>query len=227
MSELLFTGKQGDSRKRGNGLKKLRDSGPLSPAGRAGGDEGNRNQWIVSCLQGTVSRLRTRRFQRSALWVAGLLLSGSSLRAQEAAASKPVAEPEAPPPIFGMETTGSLDLGYRWNAGLRGSHDLYRSLVNLGEGPRLLGANLTMASPLGAGKYVDRIQLNASAWGGDPYNTVRLFAEKSGIYQFSFDYRKVDYFNFIPYIRESTAQPRHLSWGNIPSIPRAERWISI
>jgi hypothetical protein len=70
--------------------------------------------------------------------------------------------------------------------------------VNLGEGPRLLGANLTMMSPLGAGKYVDRIQLNASAWGGDPYNTLRLFAEKSKTYQFTFDYRKVDYFNFIP-----------------------------
>ena len=97
-----------------------------------------------------------------------------------------------------MDTTGTLDVGYRWNVGLRGSEDLYRSLVNLGEGPRLLGANLTMSSPLGAGKYVDRLQLNASAWGGDPYNTLRLFAEKSGAYQFSFDYRNVDYFNFIP-----------------------------
>ena len=61
-----------------------------------------------------------------------------------------------------------------------------------------LGANLTMNSPLGTGKYIDRLQLNASAWGGDPYNTLRLFAEKSEVYQFSFDYRKVDYFNFIP-----------------------------
>src|SRR5262245_50726520 len=113
---------------------------------------------------------------------------------QEAAA----AEPQASAPIFGMETTGTMDIGYRWNAGFRGSKDLYRTLVNLGEGPRLLGANLTMNSPLGAGKYVDRIQLNASAWGGDPYNTLRLFAEKSGVYQFSFDYRKVDYYNFIP-----------------------------
>ena len=118
--------------------------------------------------------------------------------AKETASPEPAKEPEAPAPVFGMETTGTLDLGYRWNVGLRGSEDLYRSLVNLGEGPRLLGANLTMSSPLGAGKYIDRLQLNASAWGGDPYNTLRLFAEKSGVYQFSFDYRKVDYFNFIP-----------------------------
>jgi len=127
-----------------------------------------------------------------------LLLTAPLLPAQETAPPEPAKEPQPAAPIFGMDTTGTLDLGYRWNAGLRGSRDLYRSLVNLGEGPRLLGANLTMNSPLGAGKYVDRLQLNASAWGGDPYNTLRLFAEKSEVYQFSFDYRKVDYFNFIP-----------------------------
>lgn len=127
----------------------------------------------------------------TALW---LFPPGSGLlQAQEA----PTAEPQ-PPPIFGMETSGTVDIGYRWNTGLRGSQDLYRSLVNLGEGPRLLGTNLTMNSPLGAGKYIDRLQLNASAWGGDPYNTLRLYAEKAGAYQFTFDYRKVDYFNFIP-----------------------------
>jgi hypothetical protein len=97
-----------------------------------------------------------------------------------------------------METTGTLDLGYRWTSGLRGSEDLYRSLVNLGEGPKLFGVNLNMNSPLGSNRYVDRLQLNASAWGGDPYNTLRLYAEKTGGYQFSFDYRKVNYFNFIP-----------------------------
>src|SRR5262245_40269376 len=123
------------------------------------------------------------------------LLANISIRAQEAAKTEPAAEPpaaetaaaepQASPPIFGMDTTGTVDIGYRWNVGLRGSQDMYRTLVNLGEGPRLLSANLTMNSPLGAGKYVDRIQLNASAWGGDPYNTLRLFAEKSRAYQFT------------------------------------------
>ena len=133
-------------------------------------------------------------------WLLWLLiqLASARLQAQEAPATTPVPEPEASAPIFGMETTGTLDVGYRWTAGLQGSQDLYRTLVNLGEGPRLLGANLTMNRPLGTGKYLDRLQLNASAWGGDPYNTFRLFAEKTGTYQFSFDYRKVDYYNFIP-----------------------------
>ena len=147
--------------------------------------------------------------------------------AKETASPEPAKEPPAPAPVFGMDTTGTLDVGYRWNVGLRGSEDLYRSLVNLGEGPRLLGANLTMSSPLGAGKYVDRIQLNASAWGGDPYNTLRLFAEKSGVYQFSFDYRKVELLSTSFLRSQILFLAKASSWVSIPSIPRAERWISI
>src|SRR5262245_37504024 len=66
-----------------------------------------------------------------------------------AAADTAAADPQPSPPVFGMETSGTLDIGYRWNAGLRGNQDMYRTLVNLGEGPRLLGANLTMSNPLG------------------------------------------------------------------------------
>ncbi len=120
------------------------------------------------------------------------------LEAQEAPQSEAPSEAQTAHQIAGMETTGSMDVGYRWTAGFRGNEDVYRSLVNLGEGPKLFDANLSMNSPLGSNKYVDRLQFNASSWGGDPYNTLRLYAEKSGVYQFSFDYRKVDYFNFIP-----------------------------
>ena len=97
-----------------------------------------------------------------------------------------------------MEATGSVDIGYRWKAGFSGNEDMYRSIVNLGQGPRLLGANFNLSNPLGKGKYVDRLQFNANSWGGDPYNTARLFAEKTGIYQFTFDYRNIKYFNMIP-----------------------------
>ena len=50
----------------------------------------------------------------------------------------------------------------------------------------------------GQREYVDRLQFNANSWGGDPYNTARLFAEKTGVYQFSLDYRNIKYFNNIP-----------------------------
>ena len=37
------------------------------------------------------------------------------------------------------KSAGSVDLGYRWNSNVAGSLDTYRSIVNLGEGPRVLG----------------------------------------------------------------------------------------
>ena len=110
----------------------------------------------------------------------------------------PPPEPTQPPKVLGMESTGTVDLGYRWTAGFRGNDDIYRSLVNLGEGPKLFGANLYFANPSGTNKYIDTLRLNASSWGGDPYNTLRLYAEKKDVYQFSFDYRNVNYFNSIP-----------------------------
>jgi hypothetical protein len=51
---------------------------------------------------------------------------------------------------------------------VRGNESVYRSLVNLGEGPKLFDANLSMNSPLGSNRYLDRLHFSASAWGGDP-----------------------------------------------------------
>ncbi len=195
MRDLLFTGKH-----RGSPMgvtRNLRGAAFFGSTGRGVGGEADRHHSIISRVKKAAGMLQVERSQPVFLALC-LLLTAPLLLAQETPSLEAAKEPQPPAPIFGMDTTGTFDLGYRWNTGLRGSQDLYRSLVNVGDGPRLLGANLTMNSPLGTGKYIDRLQLNASAWGGDPYNTLRLFAEKTGAYQFSFDYRKVDYFNFIP-----------------------------
>lgn len=199
MKDLLCTANRQDSEMEKNRANPGR-SAPLARTGRGVGGEGDCDAWIRPSSANQMARARLV-FLLICLLLTPLLCAQETASPEPAkgpASPEPAKEPQPPAPIFGMDTTGTLDVGYRWNVGLRGSEDLYRSLVNLGEGPRLLGANLTMNSPLGAGKYVDRLQLNASAWGGDPYNTLRLFAEKSGAYQFSFDYRNVNYFNYIP-----------------------------
>jgi hypothetical protein len=53
-----------------------------------------------------------------------------------------MAQPPAPDKESAL--TGSLELGYRWGTGVGGSFDSYRSVVNLGAGPTLLGAELTL-----------------------------------------------------------------------------------
>ena len=106
------------------------------------------------------------------------------------------AESPAPTPAAEQMATGSIDFGYRWRSGVGGSFDSYRSVVNLGEGPKLTGWDLTFQDP--KKRFFDRITTQGMDWGGDPYSTARVNATKAGIYDFRFDYRNIAYFNFLP-----------------------------
>jgi len=126
---------------------------------------------------------------------------------QEQAAPPPAAAAEAAPALAAEKTespapsteqwlTGSVDLGYRWLTDIRGSVPSYRSLINLGEGPKLFGLDFTAQDP--KKRLFDRLDLRAYGWGGDPYNTAHLDARKAGVYDFSADYRNIAYFNALP-----------------------------
>ncbi len=147
-------------------------------------------------------RLHTQRRRGPGMFFFLLILSfgGSFLHAQERPFENPKSAPDTGNPVLirGMEATGVVDVGYRSIAGFNGSQDYYRSVVNLGNGPRLLFANMDFQSPLGTKKYFDKLHFDASAWGGDPYNTIRVYAQKAGVYEFNFNYRNVDYYNYIP-----------------------------
>ena len=115
----------------------------------------------------------------------------------EAPATTPAAA-EAPSPVPSGESwlTGSIDVGYRWRTDVGGSFNTYRSIVNLGSGPKLLGADFTLTDP--QHRAFDQIRVRANSWGDDPYQTVHLDAKKSKLYDFSADYRDIAYFNFLP-----------------------------
>src|ERR1700733_8370499 len=78
---------------------------------------------------------------------------------------------EAPSPVPSAESwlTGSIDVGYRWGTGVGGSLDTYRSIVNLGSGPKLLGADFTFTDP--KHRAFDQINVRANGWGDDPNKT--------------------------------------------------------
>ena len=92
--------------------------------------------------------------------------------------------------------TGWIDLGYRWVSDSGGSFDTYRSLVNLGSGPKLLGAEFSLTDP--THRLFDRLRVRAYNLGGDPYQTIHVDAEKSKLYQFSADHRNITYFDVLP-----------------------------
>lgn len=138
-----------------------------------------------------------------------LLAVALPLMAQEPPAAAPAATPTptpapasasapAPPAATPADKwlTGTLDVGWRFTTGIEGDTNTYRSVVNLGRGPKLFGANFTIQPE--KNPFVDRIDVSANSWGGDPYNTARIEARKEGLYDLTFDYRNIAYFNFLP-----------------------------
>jgi hypothetical protein len=110
------------------------------------------------------------------------------------AAQAPPAAPAAPAAESWI--TGSVEAGYRFLTDVQGDFNTYRSVVNLGEGPKLFNADFTI-QPVNR-RFADRIDVHASSWGGDPYNTFRLDARRQGLYNLIFDYRNIAYYNFLP-----------------------------
>lgn len=119
-------------------------------------------------------------------------------KAEEPAKTEAHAKTEAPSPTPSTESwlTGSIDFGYRGWTGVGGSADSYRSLVNLGAGPKLLAAELSIIDP--KKRLFDQAHVRAYGWGGEPYSTLHFDARKSKLYDFNADYRDFIYFNNLP-----------------------------
>jgi len=127
--------------------------------------------------------------------------------ATAAAATQPDAS--SPVPETEQRFTGYIDLGYRWQTGVGGSLETYRSIVNLGAGPKLLGADFSIVNP--RHHLYDRVDVRAQSWGDEPYQSIHVDVEKLKLYNFNADYRDFAYFNYLP----SYADPLLSSQGLI------------
>ena len=124
--------------------------------------------------------------------------------AEQAAPAKADEKAASPAPSTEEWFTGSFEVGYRWVTDVRGSFPTYRSIVNLGDGPKLIGLDFTITDP--KHRLFDRLDARANGWGGDPYNTAHLDVGKRGLYTLSADYRNIAYFNAIPSFANPFAQ---------------------
>ncbi len=123
----------------------------------------------------------------------GCLAIAPEMGAQEKPAP---ARPQSPVVQSEPVLTGTADVGYRWAAGVGGDLNTYRSVVNLGSGPKLFGLDWTLKDP--SHRLFDSAQFRASSWGGDPYNTAQVEVRRERAYRLLVDYRKIAYFNFLP-----------------------------
>jgi len=132
--------------------------------------------------------------------------TASSAQPPAASSSQPAAAASAPAAIAPKPSgedwfQGSIQFGYRWIPNIDGSFDTYRSVVNLGQGPKLFDADFTLLDP--SKRFFDHADFHASSW-GDPYNTVRADITKNDAYRLTIDYRNIAYFNFLPSYADPT-----------------------
>jgi len=116
--------------------------------------------------------------------------------APAAEAAKSDDKSAAPAPSTESWINGYVDFGYRWVTDVAGNFQQYRSVVNLGEGPKILGFDVTLQDP--KKRFFDTLTLRGIGWGGDPYTTAYLGARKMKLYDLRLDYRNIAYFNAVP-----------------------------
>ncbi|MGO8984497.1 MAG: hypothetical protein ACLQFM_06905 [Terriglobales bacterium] len=140
------------------------------------------------------------------VWLPNLLWAQASANPQT-----PAAEP-------GMTSGGylihsSAEFGYRAND-VTGSGDMYDTLVNLQQGPRLLDQTLSMQSIDHQGMLFDDLYLNSFGWGGDPNNVLRVRADKNKWYNFVGSFRRDQSFSDYDLLANPLNPPT-----STPSIP--------
>ncbi len=119
--------------------------------------------------------------------------------ADAAAPQPPVSAPAnqpSPTPPSEEWLAGWVDLGYRWRTDVGGSFEAYRTFINLGSGPKLLGTEFTIADP--SHRFFDGIHGRAYGWGDEPSETLHLDARKQKLYNFDADYRDFSLFGNLP-----------------------------
>jgi len=99
------------------------------------------------------------------------------------------------------ELNGYFKFGYRF-VDTSGAETRYKQDINLEKGVRLFDFSLHYV-PTGQFKtYLDRLDIVASNFGGDPYETLHIRAQKYGSYNFQYNRRKSTYF-YADQIEES------------------------
>src|ERR1700733_6016040 len=111
-------------------------------------------------------------------------------------------EAGAPAADSNSNISGSIDIGYRYRTDVAGSNDAYRSVVNLGSGVKVFGADLVLIDP--NHQLFDRLEVHGTNW-WDPYNTIRASMSLKNVYALTVDYRDINYFNFLPSWADITA----------------------
>jgi len=131
--------------------------------------------------------------------------------AQSSSGTDPASQEGVSAAGYTIHTT--TELGYRFSD-RTGSPDMYDTLVNLHQGPRLLEEDLSMQSQAHEGVLFDNLFISSFGWGGDPDNALRVRADKDKWYNLQGSFRRDQ--NFFDY--DLLANPLNPP-ASSPSVP--------
>jgi len=152
-------------------------------------------------------------------------ISFALILAGAAAAQQTVAPTDAPVGSPRGDNTGdynitqSFEFGYRWRL-LGGDEGMYRSVVNYGNGLRLLGSRLAINSREGHGNFFDELLLTTQGLGNDPYESAMIRLQKNKLYRYDMSWRLQNYFNpalTVAALNSATGAP-YLSLSGTPGL---------
>jgi hypothetical protein len=129
-----------------------------------------------------------------ATWAQQTQIAQDATKAPQDQNTPPAAS--VPAPAADRWLTGTMDLGYRWRTDPGGNNNVYRSIVDLGEGPKFLNADFSIIDA--KRRWFDQIDTRAANWGDDPYTNLNMSVRKSLVYEFVSSYRNFAYFNNLP-----------------------------
>lgn len=99
--------------------------------------------------------------------------------------------------VGAYEVTGAVELGWRFTA-IDGSRELYRSQVDLPDGPTLAFSRVEFRSPENTGPIFDTLLVEGSGWGSEPSSHARVRVARRGLYLVEYYNRRVDTYNTAP-----------------------------
>lgn len=167
---------------------------------------------------GCLKRLLYSRNTYAAMFAAGLAIAmpmtvGLAVAQEPATSNTTIATQFSIPE--GYSAHHSIDMGGRV-ANKVGSGAMYNTLVNLQSGPRMNGETLELHR-LATNKkaLADNARLTGSGFGGDPYNFIKLTAEKGKYYEFNGLFRRDrQYFDY-----DLLGNPNNPTGINVPIGP--------
>ena len=129
-----------------------------------------------------------------------------------ACATVPRAQTPAPSPspaeeaIGNYSITSSIEIGVR-GLDVNGDHEKYRSDLNYRPGIRIFDSSFTIKDNTLGTKVFDTAVVTTSGWGSDPTGAFRFNMDRTGIYKFESNVRRVRYFNNLKNHAVNWSQP--------------------